>query len=199
MTTKKTEMTLHEKLVDIQKRIHVPKAQTNEFGGYKFRSAEDILAAVKPLCNEHGLTLCLDDEVILVGDRFYIKTTAVIHDGLDGFASRDAYAREPDQQKGMSPSQLTGGAASYAAKRALGNLFAIDDTRDADTQKPVDPNEPMPNQMLDDIKRLLEEAAVDVEKFLEWARVNTLHELPIGSYETCVKKLRTTIAKNKKG
>ena len=188
--------------MDIQKRIHVPKAQTNEFGGYKYRSCEDILAAVKPLCNEHGLTLSLSDEIVQVGDWNYVKATATIGHATSSALFNEtatAYARETEAKKGMDAAQITGAASSYARKYALNGLFAIDDTRDADAQKPVDPNEPMPNQMLDDIKRLLEEAAVDVEKFLEWARVNTLHELPIGSYETCVKKLRTTIAKNKKG
>ena len=122
------------KLQEIQHRLKAPKGQYNSFGKYKFRSCEDILEAVKPILNEVGCTLTLSDEIILIGDRFYVKATAQLR-GADTNEVAVAYAREEDEKKGMDGSQITGTASSYARKYALNGLFCIDDTKDADTDE----------------------------------------------------------------
>lgn len=122
------------KLQEIQHRLKAPKGQYNSFGKYKYRSCEDILEAVKPILNEVGCTLTLSDEVVLIGDRFYIKATAHLK-GEDTNEVVVAYAREENEKKGMDGSQITGTASSYARKYALNGLFCIDDTKDADTDE----------------------------------------------------------------
>lgn len=121
------------KLADIQARLKAPKGQFNSFGGYKYRSAEDILEAVKPLLKEVGAALTLSDEMVPVGDRIYVAATARFF-STDGSPeiSVKAYAREEETKKGMDGAQITGAASSYARKYALNGLFAIDDTKDAD-------------------------------------------------------------------
>ena len=123
-----------KKLLDIQVELKAPKSQFNSFGKYNYRSAEDILEAVKPLCKKHDATLTITDEIIMVGERYYVKATArLISD--DGEVSTTAYAREDENKKGMDGSQITGAASSYARKYALNGLFCIDDTKDADTDE----------------------------------------------------------------
>ena len=121
-----------KELVMIQQELKAPKTQRNNFGGYNYRSCEDILEAVKPLLTEQGCILSISDEVILIGDRYYIKATATITNMEGQSQSTTAYAREPEQKKGMDESQISGMASSYARKYALNGLFCIDDTRDAD-------------------------------------------------------------------
>ncbi len=123
---------INEKLSNIQKELKAPKSQYNSFGKYNYRSCEDIVEAVKPLLAKQGMSLIITDEVVLVGDRFYIKATAKVCDDLEE-VSATAYAREPLEKKGMDESQITGTASSYARKYALNGLFAIDDTKDADS------------------------------------------------------------------
>ena len=117
-----------KELIQIQKKLNAPKGQYNSFGKYKYRSCEDILAAVKPLLAETETTLTLHDEMLLVGNRYYVKATATLtsKDGLT--VQTTAFAREEDAKKGMDASQVTGAASSYARKYALNGLFAIDDT-----------------------------------------------------------------------
>ncbi|HFO9855447.1 TPA: ERF family protein [Escherichia coli] len=124
----KTE--LHKKLWTIQQTLNAPKSQRNNFGGYYYRSAEDILEAVKPLLQ--NITLTVSDEIVLIGERYYVKATATLSDGEDAIAVT-AYAREEENKKGMDASQLTGATSSYARKYALNGLFCIDDAKDADT------------------------------------------------------------------
>lgn len=121
---------LYNKLWLIQQQLKAPKSQRNNYGGYNYRSAEDILEAVKPLLE--GITLTLDDEVVLIGDRFYIKATATLSDGEDEIKAT-AFAREEKEQKGMSAGQLTGATSSYARKYCLNGLFCIDDAKDLDS------------------------------------------------------------------
>ena len=121
---------LNKKLSDIQKKLNVPKNQVNKFGGYNYRSCEDILEAVKPLLGE--LTLIVSDEIVQVGDRYYVKATATLSDG-ENVLVNSAFARESEAKTGMDSAQITGSASSYARKYALNGLFAIDDTKDADT------------------------------------------------------------------
>lgn len=141
-----------KELVDIQFRLNAPKGQTNDFGRYKYRSAEDILAAVKPLLKEHGCVLTLSDEVKEVGQEFhlaqqddkkktsmqfkgtrvYVEATATIFNSKGEKLSVKAYAREEPVKAGMDAAQITGSASSYARKYALNGLFAIDNENDPD-------------------------------------------------------------------
>ena len=123
-----------KELIEIQKELKAPKGQYNSFGKYKYRSAEDILEAVKPLLHKNGCQLTLSDEIVLIGDRFYVKATARLSNGMES-ESTSAYAREDLDKKGMDGSQITGTASSYARKYALNGLFCIDDTKDADTDE----------------------------------------------------------------
>lgn len=123
-------------LMAVQAELKAPKGQHNSFGKYDYRSAEDIIEAVKPLLKENGLFLNMSDEVVLVGDRYYIKATVKVVDVVTGESVQtSALAREAAQKKGMDESQVTGTASSYARKYALNGLFAIDDNRDADTDE----------------------------------------------------------------
>lgn len=125
---------IYNKLAAIQSALKAPKTQENKFGGYKYRKAEDILEAVKPLLAKNGCTLTCTDELILVGDRYYIKATATVTSTEDGSSvSTTAYAREEEAKKGMDGSQVTGASSSYARKYALNGLLCIDDTADSDT------------------------------------------------------------------
>lgn len=121
--------TLIEKIAVIQRTLKAPKNQVNKFGGYNYRSCEDILEAVKPLLN--GLVLTVSDEIVAVADRVYVKATAKITDGVNTLEN-SAFAREALTKKGMDESQITGAASSYARKYALNGLLCIDDTKDAD-------------------------------------------------------------------
>jgi len=125
-------MKLHQKLNAIQTTLIAKKGQFNNFGKYAYRNTEDILEAVKPLLEKNECVLRLTDEVEMVGNRIYIKATAIISDGEDSI-STVAFARESESKKGMDESQITGTASSYARKYALNGLLAIDDTKDADT------------------------------------------------------------------
>lgn len=121
-------------LTEIQNELKVPKKRTNSFGGYKYRNAEDILEAVKPLLVKHNATLVIYDTIEEVGGRVYVKATAKLQ-GEDYVVAATAYAREAENKKGMDESQVTGTASSYARKYALNGLFLIDDTKDADTDE----------------------------------------------------------------
>ena len=125
--------TIHEKLSQIQNKLNAPKGQYNSFGRYNYRNCEDILQALKPILAEHKCHVSLSDEVVIVGNRFYIKATATITDSENNSFSTTAFAREAESKKGMDESQVTGSTSSYARKYALNGLFAIDDNKDADT------------------------------------------------------------------
>jgi hypothetical protein len=124
---------IRQKLQGIQSSLKAPKGQTNKFGGYKYRSCEDILTAVKPLLAEWGCTLTISDDIVDTGARVYVKAIAVLsdNDSSDQIGTT-AFAREAETKKGMDDAQITGSASSYARKYALNGLFAIDDTKDAD-------------------------------------------------------------------
>ena len=124
--------TIHEKLSQIQSKLNAPKGQYNSFGKYNYRNCEDILQALKPILSEHKCHVSLSDEVVIVGNRFYIKATATITDSENNSFSTTAFAREAESKKGMDESQVTGSTSSYARKYALNGLFAIDDNKDAD-------------------------------------------------------------------
>lgn len=119
-------------LVYIQYHLKAPKNQRNNFGGYNYRSCEDIMEAVKPLLYETNCTLTVSDEVVVVADRIYVKATAILRTPSGLEYQNSAFAREPISKKGQDESQITGAASSYARKYALNGLFCIDDTKDAD-------------------------------------------------------------------
>lgn len=124
---------VREKLAAVQKVLKAPKNQYNSFGKYSYRSCEDILEAAKPLCIENGLILTISDDIVAVGERYYIKATAAVTDVKDGERVEcSGIAREAEERKGMDSSQVTGSTSSYARKYALNGLFSIDDTKDAD-------------------------------------------------------------------
>jgi len=133
------EMMPPKTLAYIQSQVKAPKGQFNAFGKYKYRKAEDIMEAVKPIINPLGYWLTVTDEIIFFGNRFYIKAIATLSNGTNSY-SVSAYAREEEQKKGMDVSQITGASSSYARKYALQGLFCLDDNADADS---------MPNDLKD--------------------------------------------------
>lgn len=135
------KLNLIGKLMRIQAELKAPKGQENKFGGYKYRSCEDILENAKPLLKKYGAILTLTDDLVEVGGRVYIKSTAKIFDGdILGAIETTAYAREPQDKKGMDAAQITGTSSSYARKYALNGLFCIDDTKDPDSNEYTEEN-----------------------------------------------------------
>lgn len=122
-----------KELISIQSELKAPKSQFNKFGGYKYRKAEDILEAVKPLLAKQKCTLIITDDVVLIGNRIYVKATATIKNEKGECETTTGWAREEETKKGMDGSQITGASSSYARKYALNGLFAIDDNADSDT------------------------------------------------------------------
>lgn len=161
-------------LIKIQATLKAPKAHRNNFGGYNYRSCEDILEALKPLCATHNCFVNIFDEIVEVGGRIYVKATATIYNAEGKSVSSVAYAREEESKKGMDSAQVTGSASSYARKYALNGLFAIDDTRDPDTyegekkeaaKKPEANPNPKPKPELS--SSILDDRA-KCDKVLEW-------------------------------
>ena len=154
-----------EKLIKIQKELKAPKNQYNNFGKYKYRSCEDILEALKPLLAEEKLLLTIEDKIVSVGNRVYVKAIATITDG-EKQVSVSAYAREAEDKKGMDTSQITGATSSYARKYALNGLFLIDDTKDADTDEQ--------HKVVNNIGENLKKVEVKTEKSKKWAEIKSL-------------------------
>jgi len=128
------ETTLEQKLMTIQTTLKAPKGQFNTFGKYSYRSCEDILEALKPILAEVGAVVLMSDEVVQIGDRYYIKAVAEIRDtATNRSINNSAFAREDENKKGMDLAQVTGSVSSYARKYALNGLFAIDDTKESDS------------------------------------------------------------------
>lgn len=181
--TQSNNKTFSEKLTAIQSELKAPKNQFNKFGGYKYRSCEDILEAVKPLLTKYGCVLTISDDMITVGCekdyRFYVKATAQITDGTES-AYTTAYAREPIAKKGMDESQITGTASSYARKYALNGLFCIDDTKDADTMdnRTADADVKLA-RIKQKIKLMLDslDPAVDTSAFAKYNELDDIEQL----------------------
>ena len=155
-----------KELIEIQSELKAPKNQRNTFGNYNYRSAEDILEAVKPLLKKHGCHLTISDEMIQLGDRYYVKATATLSKDADSISTA-AYAREEENKKGQDSSQTTGSTSSYARKYALNGLFCIDDTKDADftnTHDKEQPKEKAKAPKTDDIASALKQAKDAVSK-----------------------------------
>lgn len=126
------EKNIYEKLMYIQAKLKAPKGQYNKYGGYNFRSCEDILEGLKPLLQECEVALLISDDIVMIGDRYYIKATVKLVDNEKAEVIATAYARETEHRTGMDNAQVTGATSSYARKYALNGLFCIDDTKDPD-------------------------------------------------------------------
>lgn len=153
----------YARLAEIQRTLNAPKNQYNSFGKYKYRSCEDILEGVKPLLG--GLFLSISDEIVPVGDRYYVRATASITDG-ETTHTATAMAREEESKKGMDAAQVTGATSSYARKYCLNGLFGIDDSKDADTnehrqQQTSAPAQSKPKPKPADILAAFSEAALN--------------------------------------
>ena len=139
-------MNCYEKLLNVQNKLKAPKSQFNKFGGYNYRNCEDILEAAKPICKEVNALVWLTDNIVMVGERYYVEATATFVDVESGEKILAvAYAREEESKKGMDGSQVTGASSSYARKYALNGLFDIDDTKDSDTTNTHDKDDTSPN------------------------------------------------------
>ena len=180
-------------LQEIQAALKSPKNQYNSFAKYNYRNQEDILESVKPLLAEYGYSLVIGDEIIDVCNRVYVKATATIYDGDKIVMSNTACAREPESKKGMDDSQLTGATSSYARKYALNGLFAIDDTKDADsmdntkTQKKPEPV--ITEDQAVSIYALGGEVDADFNKFLKYFKVAKVEDLQVKDYQHAVEML----------
>lgn len=198
METKK----IYEKLAKVQAELKAPKGQFNSFGKYHYRSQEDILEAVKPILSRQGMTINLTDDIVLVGERYYVKSTAIVSDGTDTI-SVTAFAREPNEKKGMDESQITGTASSYARKYALNGLFAIDDTKDSDTEEQQKPTiekreantaPKQPTNKLDEA--LIKEASslkIDLNKVATYLKKN-IQELTNDDLKSCIERKKKSLA-----
>lgn len=170
----------------IQQELKAPKGQYNSFGKYHYRSCEDIVESVKPLLAKHGAQLTLTDDIVMVGDRIYVKATATLYDEKGVSETATAFAREPEQKKGMDESQITGTASSYARKYALNGLFLIDDTKDPDTDeyRNQQNSAPIPaavakisKAQADEIINLSQGAGVPVVTILKGYKISKLEDM----------------------
>lgn len=184
-------MSLREKLLIIQTELKAPKGQTNNYGGYKYRSCEDILEAVKPLLKEQGLILRISDEVVLIGERYYVKANAFIQDAKTEEAITNvAYAREEETKKGMDGSQITGTASSYARKYALNGLFCIDDTKDADTDEHAKQTGAIPKKASEKQISLIQSISKDIKSITSYYKIEKLSDLTSSQASEVIKKLK---------
>jgi hypothetical protein len=192
-------------LMTVQKELNAPKNQYNSFGKYKYRSCEDIIEAAKPLCIKNGLALCISDTVINMGDRYYIEATVTLYDALGNSHSTKALAREENDKKGMDASQLTGSTSSYARKYALNGLFAIDDSKDADTDEHAHTTKQQPKQAPsksapikpkvitpqegETLVALALKKGTPIEKLMDHYQLKELGDMAIEQYEHATKLL----------
>ena len=194
-------MNIYEKLSNIQNELKAPKSQFNKFGGYKYRSCEDILEAVKPICKKYGAVLVISDKLENIGDRYYIKAMAELIDTEEENVSvcNTAYAREEESKKGMDGSQITGTASSYARKYALNGLFNIDDTKDADTdeftkQTQVDDNKKISQTQIEGLNKSIENAKISDEivyLILGQYGYSSTNEIKVKDYMNIVNDLKS--------
>ena len=172
-------------LSEVQKRLKVGKENRNDFGKYNYRNCADILEAVKPLLPE-GFSVVLSDDLVIVGDRYYVKATALLSNGVESFQTT-AFARESFDKKGMDDSQITGAASSYARKYALNGLFAIDDTKDADGMDNTDHKSKKEARITQDqfdiLGELILQKGVDTKAFNAHYKIPSLNELPASAFE----------------
>lgn len=179
-------MSIVEKLVKIQSELKAPKNQRNNFGNYNYRNCEDILEAVKPIANPLGCVVTLTDEIVLIGERYYIKATASLSDS-ENTLSNTAYAREEETKKGMDSSQITGCASSYARKYALNGLFAIDDTKDPDTDE-----KKISKEQYAEIEKLVAEKNINIKTICDAYKIKSLVDMQEKDFANCIKRLNAS-------
>jgi len=192
-------MNIIEQLSKVQNELKAPKEQINNFGKYKYRSCEDILEALKPILQANSLTLTLSDELVNIGERYYIKATATLfsYDDKEHFITNTAYAREEETKKGMDGSQITGTASSYARKYALNGLFNIDDTKDADTDEFVKNTTEKEKKATKEQIAQVTELVEDIEGMLNYYKIKSIEELTYEDAEKTIKnKTKDTSGKN---
>lgn len=186
-------MSIREKLLNIQAELKAPKGQYNNYGGYKYRSCEDILEAVKPLLNANKCILTISDCIEQIGDRYYISASVTLQDTeSNDKIVNTAYAREEETKKGMDCAQITGTASSYARKYALNGLFCIDDTKDADTDEHAKQTGAEPKQ-----ERKATAKQIELLKRIAEEQGRTLDENAVKEWS--MKKASDYISKYKKG
>jgi len=187
---------IYGKLTQVQCKLKAPKNQLNTFGKYKYRNCEDVLEAVKPLLAESGLTLIISDGLSLIGARYYLTATATLvnTDNPEETIQATAMARESETKKGMDDSQITGTASSYARKYCLNGLFAIDDTKDADT---MDNNQPAQKQLstltqnqTSQIVDMMTVAAVDHADYLKYLSCESVEQIPANRFNAIIAELK---------
>lgn len=169
-------MTILEKLLAIQTELKAPKNQMNKFGGYKYRSCEDILEAVKPLLAKYKCTVVIEDDIQFVGGRFYVMATAILYDAenMGDKVSNKAFAREEETKKGSDGSQITGASSSYARKYALNGLFLIDDTKDADATNTHGKEEKATKEQIAKLKEIVGEGIPAMLKYCNVERIEDI-------------------------
>lgn len=172
--SKEEKLNIYKILNKIQNELKAPKSNYNSFGKYNYRSCEDILEGVKPLLSKYGAILTIKDDMVILGDRYYVKAIARLSLNNDDFIETYAYARESETKKGMDDSQVTGATSSYARKYALNGLFCIDDTKEVDTM-----DNSFKSISTDQLKTL-EVLGVDKTALCKYFKVNNINEL---SYE----------------
>lgn len=185
------ENNIYSRLQAVQMELKAPKDQYNNFGKYSYRSCEDILEVVKPLCQKQGLLLSLTDEIVEIGGRNYIKSIARVIEmetGKDFFTV--AFAREDETKKGMDGSQISGCASSYARKYALNGLFCIDDTKDADTRDNRSEVQLTTQKQQNEVEVLCQKTGTDLQIVLSWAHCRNIKELTIPAWQQAIARLR---------
>lgn len=217
-------MNVYEKLLTVQTELNAPKNRVNKFGGYNYRSCEDIMEALKPLLKKVKATVTVLDDIKEINGRFYICSAATFIDAEkpDAMIVNTAYAREEETKKGMDGAQITGTASSYARKYALNGLFLIDDNKDPDTDEYVErtreddskkktssaKKEAKASAVLDNyitdgqiaaIEMLLNKLGYSVEKFCSVNEITVISELPADKYEDNIKKLEVAVKAMKEG
>lgn len=181
-----------ETLNRIQKELKAPKSQYNAFGKFNYRKCEDILEAVKPLLGK--ATLVITDEIVMIGNRYYVKAVATLTDG-DKSVSATAYARESEEKKGMDSAMLTGATSSYARKYALSGLLCIDDNADADVTHNGNGNGVISDEEKSQIVDMLSEKNISMDKFCSKFSIKELSELPKAKYQQAVIAIQGVKAK----
>lgn len=187
---------IYYKLQQIQIKLKAPKNQHNSYGGFDYRSCEDIYEAVKPHLKEYCLTLIMTDDLLQIGDRYYIKATAKLTDGSQTLENY-AYAREDESKKGMDGSQITGAASSYARKIALNGLFLIDDVRDSDGNNADITNEDR-LKLMSRMNELELELDIPHEKTLEVCGVKSNNQMTNAQLQECVNNMEKLMKGKKK-
>ena len=189
------QATLLAKLAKIQSELKAPKNLRNTFGNYNYRNAESILEAFKPFGQKYNVSICLSDEIINIGNRFYVKANAIIYDCETGEKiTVSASAREPESKKGMDESQITGTASSYARKYALNGLLLLDDTKDADTDEHADEVKSKPEAKVTkaQLKTLLataKEKGINTPSLLATFNKDKLEDFTIEDFKRAMDKL----------